>query len=354
MLPSPPRTRIRSSPPEESWTPSAGVRLASAGCFTRSAGGTSTVTPARVEQREHRREHPLGHLGRAGGSRSAPARPPGRAADGRRGGEGLSHRRPGPRRRSPRRDRSPARGARPRRRARRTRGCPSGPGSSRPTTPRTRPPVAATASPTRRIAASRAAGSRTTPPGADRAPPRLELRLDQDQRRRRARGSGRTAGRPSRSEMKERSHVTRSGAYGQVLRGELTGVEPLHDRAPAGPGAAPRPSGRSPRRGRYPRGRPALQQAVGEPAGRGPQVEREQRPATSTPKCVERAGELEAPARDVLRAGPHREVGPVGHRGARLSTAGTPSTRTRPAITAAWARARDGEEAALDERRVES
>ena len=92
---------------------------------------------------------------------------------------------------------------------------PFGPGTGESAVPSTRPPVASMTSMTPRTASSRAASSRTTPPDPTRARPTSNCGLTITMARQPRARQGTTAPQTVPIEMKERSHVTKSGAHGR-------------------------------------------------------------------------------------------------------------------------------------------
>ena len=171
----------------------------------------------------------------------------------------------------------------------------------------------------------------------------LELRLDQRDDRRRAGASvGATGPRTRSSEMNETSIVARSIGSGSVAAVSVAGVRPLHrDDARVAPErfgelAATHVESVDARRA-------ALQQDVGEAAGRGTDVEA--RPSRRVDlERVERRRELVAAAADVRLAAPSTATvvaASIRSPGLRSRRAASPSpTRTLPASTSACARLR--------------
>ena len=119
------------------------------------------------------------------------------------------------------------------------------------------------------------------------------------------------------SEMNETSTTTTSTSPPTVVRRGVADVGPLDDGHPL---VAAQPRVQLPVadvEGDHPRG-PAREQAVGEPAGRRPDVEHA-RPATSMPKCVERGIELLAATADEARRRSGDDDGVAGrHQSCRL------------------------------------
>ena len=185
----------------------------------------------------------------------------------------------------------------------------------------------------------------------------LELRLHQGDDRARPGASVVAIGpRTLSSEMNDTSIDREVDRLGQGRGGQRPGVRPLHrlTRAIAaerlGELAATHVE-------RVDAPRAALQQDVGEAAGRGPDVEAA-RPAGSIAERVERGRELVAAAADVrLRLLDRDRRPPASTRspGLRSSRAASPSpTRTLPARMSAWAAAARFGQAALDEQLVEA
>ncbi len=81
--------------------------------------------------------------------------------------------------------------------------------------------------------------------------------------------------------------------------------------------------------------RAALEQHIGEPAGRGAHIDRDQ-PIRREAKAVERVGQLVAAAAGVGQRGGDLDIGVGQHHIAGLG-ASTPPTRTEPARISAWA-----------------
>ena len=121
-------------------------------------------------------------------------------------------------------------------------------------------------------ASRRSAGSRTTPPLPTRSRPTSNCGLTIARQSKRSAAQASTAGRTLRSEMNETSTTIRSGAYGSAERLERPRVDPLehgHARVLAQPPvelAVGDVDGHDVRR-------PALEQAVGEAAGGGADVQ---------------------------------------------------------------------------------
>ena len=154
--------------------------------------------------------------------------------------------------------------------------------------------------------------------------------------------------------MKETSIVARSGAKGRSAGLQLAGVEALdhgHPRILA-QAAVELPVADVDRD--HPRSA-ALQQAVGEAAGRGADVEAVA-PGDVEPERVERVLELDPAAGDEARAARRRSAPPRGSTSwlGRSATGPSAPTRTSPARTAPAAAVRDGKQPALGQNRVDS
>ena len=151
-----------------------------------------------------------------------------------------------------------------------------------------------------------------------------------------------TAGRILASEMKETSTVARSRREGQVGGLELAGVEPLDHVDPRVLAQPPVELAVGDVERDHPGGA-ALQQAVGEAAGRGADVEAVE-PGDVDAERVERVVELEPAARDEARPlvdDQGRASGSTSWLG-RSATGPSSPTRTSPARTAPAAAERDG------------
>ena len=172
----------------------------------------------------------------------------------------------------------------------------------------------------------------------------LELRLDEgdDHVAARARASAATG--PSTSAERDERHVDRDEAdrLGERRGGQGPGVRPLHRDDPRiaaqrlGELAAPDVEG-------VDAARAALQQDVGEAAGRRADVEADAARRVDLER-IERGGQLVAAAADVRLGADDRErrVGSTRSPGLRSCRAASPSpTRTLPASTSACARVRD-------------
>ena len=136
------------------------------------------------------------------------------------------------------------------------------------------------------------------------APAGLELRLDErdDVAARDPAGAWSATGpRTLSSEMNDTSMVARSIGSGQGRRGQVAGVRPLH-RDDAGVGAERFGELSAAHVESVDPARAALQQDVGEAAGRGADIERDE-PGRVDPEGVERRRQLVAAAADVRLRG---------------------------------------------------
>ena len=177
-------------------------------------------------------------------------------------------------------------------------------------------PSSCAARPTDTSAPRRSSGSRTTPPLPTLSRPTSNWGLTIVRQSNSGVAAAISAGSTLCSEMKDRSATIRSGAVRQGGRIERLHVRALEDRDPLVLAQRPVQLAIGHVGGDH-RLRPALEQAVGEPAGGGARV---QAPAPGHVEAerVQRVGELHAPARDVLGPLGHLHVDVVGHHPAGL------------------------------------